>query len=97
MLLHLYPEAVGIEGGVGDYKKSPYQLAVDKNVNSYFLRIMLRAVPDLNPVELHRLNYAERRMAMFLAFKAVSTDDHLLLPRLRFVNKDLLKRVISFL
>ena len=98
MLLHLYPEAVGIEGGVGDdYRKTPYQLAVDNNVNPYYLRMMLRAVPDLNPADLHRLNYAERRMAMFLAFTAVSIDDRLLLPRLRFENKDLLKRVVSFL
>ena len=42
--------------------------------------MMLRAVPDLNPADLHRLNYAERRMAMFLAFTAVSIDDRLLLP-----------------
>ena len=98
-LLHWYPEAVGIEAGVGaDYRKTPYQSAIDYNVDPYCLRMLLHAVPDLNPADLHRLNYAERRMAMFLAFKAVSTnDDRLLLPRLRFANKDLLKRVISFL
>ena len=101
MLLHLYPEAVGIEAGTDDefinLRKTPYQLAADDNVDPYYLRMMLHAVPDLNPAELHRLNYAERRMAMFLAFKAVTADDSLLLPRLRFVNKDLLKRVVSFL
>ena len=98
MLLRLCPEAMGIEAGVGeDFRKTPYQLAVDNNVDPYYLRMMLRALPDYNPADLHRLNYAERRMAMFLAFKAVSSDDRLLLPRLRFTNKDLLKRVVSFL
>ena len=97
MLLHWYPEAVGIVAGVGDARMTPYQLAVGHNVDPYYLRMLLRALPDLNPADLHRLNYAERRMAMFLAFKAISTDDHMLLPRLRFANKDLLKRVISFL
>ena len=97
MLLHLYPEAVGIEAGVGVGKTNPYQLAVYHNVNPYYLRMMLRAVPDLNPEDLCRLNFAERRMAMFLAFTAVSTDNRLILPRLRFAKMDLLKRVVSFL
>ena len=99
MLLRMYPEGAGIEGGVGAvYKMNPYQLAVDKNLPSYYLRLPLRAAPDLNPAELHRLNYAERRMAMFLAFKAVpSQPKPLLLKRLRFENKDLVKHVISFL
>ena len=35
----------------------PYQLAVDKKLPPYYLRLLLRAAPDLNPTELHRLNY----------------------------------------
>ena len=72
-LLRLYPDAAGIEGGVGaEYKMTPYQLAVDRKLPNYYLRLLLRAAPTLNPPELHRLNYEERRMAMFLAFKATS-------------------------
>ena len=99
MLLRVYPEAAGMEGGVGArYKKTPYQLATNNNLPPYYLRLLLRAAPNLNPAELHRLNYAERRMAMFLAFKAVSRNiEPLLLARLRFAKKDLLKHVISFL
>ena len=99
LLLRLYPEAAAIEGGIGiDYKKTPYQLAVDKNLPPYYLRLLLRAAPNLNPLELHRLNYAERRMAMFLAFKAVSSQpEPLLLVNLRFEKMDLVKHVISFL
>ena len=99
MLLRLYPDASGIEGGVGvAYKKTPYQLAVDKNLPPYYLRLLLRAAPDLNPAELHPLNYAERRMAMFLAFGArASATEPPLLARLRFAKMDLVKHVISFL
>jgi hypothetical protein len=98
-LLRLYPEAAGIEGGVGAYRKTPYQLAVDKDFSKYFLRLLLRAAPTLNPAELHRLNYAERRMAMFLAFKAVTArlQKPFLLARLRGVDKDLVQRVTTFL
>jgi hypothetical protein len=98
-LLRLYPEAAGIEGGVGARKKrTPYKLAVDDNLPNYYLRLLLRAAPTLNPAELHRLNYAERRMAMFLAFRAVAaTVEAPLLARLRGVNKDLVQRVVSFL
>ena len=97
MLLRLHPEAAGIEGGVV-FKETPYQLAVERNLPPYYLRLLLRAAPDLNPAELHRLNYAERRMAMFLAFKAVSSQpEPLLLVNLRFEKMDLVKHVISFL
>ena len=99
LFLRSYPEAAGIEGGVGAwYKNTPYQLAVDNDLPPYYLRLLLRAAPNLNPAELHRLNYAERRMAMFLAFGAVTSDTQiLLLARLRFEKKDLLKHVMSFL
>ena len=94
LLLRLYPEAAGIEGSVD----TPYRMAVDKDLPLYYRRLLLRAAPDLDRAELHRLNYAERRMAMFLAFVAQSTSiDPLLLPRLRNRNKDLVMHVISFL
>jgi hypothetical protein len=98
-LLRLHPEAAGIEGGVGaGYKKTPYQLAVDKNLPKSFRRLLLRAAPALNPGELRRLNYEDRRMAMFLAFKSISgTLKAPLLVRLRAENKDLVQRVVSFL
>ena len=114
LLLRWYPEAAGIEGGVDEddededededeedapiFRKTPYQLAVDENLPPYYLRLLLRAAPDLNPIELQRLNYAERRMAMFVTFNAVTSQlQPLLLKRLRFENKDLVKHVVSFL
>ena len=99
MLLRLYPEAAGVLGGVGARcNKTPYQLAVDKALPPYYLRLLLRAAPNLNPAELHRLNYAEQRMGMFLAFRArTSNIDPPFLARLRFERMDLVKHVISFL
>ncbi len=97
-LLRLYPEAAGIEGGMGAEKKTPYQLAVDRNLPEYYLRLLLRAAPTLDPVELHRLNFEQRRMAMFLAFRATAaTMEAPLLARLRGESKDLVYRVVSFL
>ena len=98
LMLRWYPEAAGIIAGNGTSQKSPYQLAVDNKFPPYYLRMLLRAAPDHNPTELHRLNFAERRMAMFLAFRAISKDvKPLFLARLRFENKDLVKHIVSFL
>ena len=98
MFLRLYPEAAGISAGVGASKKTPYQLAVRKALPPYYHRLLLRAAPNLNPEQLREVNYAERRMAMFLAFKAVTKNvEPLLLASLRSEKKDLVKHVISFL
>ena len=99
LFLRWYPEAAGIEGGIGArYKMTPYQLAVDMSLPPYYLRLLLCAAPNLNPAELHRLNYAERRMAMFLAFRARTfATEPPFLARLRFAKIDLVKHVISFL
>ena len=72
LLLRWHPEAAGIEAGNGRLKMTPYQLAVASELDPYYLRLLLRAAPALNPAELHRFNYAERRMAMFMAFRAVT-------------------------
>ena len=98
MLLRWYPEAAGIKAGSGAYKTTPYQLAFFHSIDPYYLRLLLRAAPDLHSAELHKMNYAPRRMAMFMAFRAVTTQPTpLLMARLRFENKDLMKHVVSFL
>ena len=96
LLLRLYPEAASTEGGTGSKKKTPYRLAVDNNLPAYYLRLLLRAAPDLDPAELRRLNWAERRVAMYVAFVGVAKTPSLLV-RLRVANKDLVKHVVSFL
>ena len=97
LLLRLYPEAAGTEGGVGvAYKKTPSQLAVDKDLPPYYRRLLLRAAPHVDPAELRRLNWAERRTAMFVAFAAVAAEAPVL-ARLRAESKDLVKQVVSYL
>ena len=95
MLLRLYPEAVDICGGQDIIRchGTPYEVSWVE-----YHRVLLRAAPHVDPAALRDLNWAERRMAMFLAFRAVSgrTAPHVL-ARLRFENKDLIKLVVSFL
>ena len=98
LLLRLYPEAAGIEGGVGAGNvKTPYHLAVTYNLPAYYRRLLLRAAPDLDPAELRRLNWEERRGAMFVAFAAVAKTPSLLVRLRAAENKDLVKHVVSFL
>jgi ankyrin repeat protein len=98
MLLRLYPEAAGIEGGTDDTRNTPYDIARYWNCLERHERVLLRAAPTLDPAMLHNLNWEERRMAMFLAFRAVSRRaSQNVLARLRFENKDLVKHVVSFL
>jgi len=65
--MRLYPEAAGVEAGEALCKKTPYQLAVDKGFPAYYRRLLLCAAPDLDPAELRRLDWAERRTAMYVA------------------------------
>jgi ankyrin repeat protein len=75
-LLRHYPAAITIPAGPKDKNKNVYELAVRCKLPAFVRRLLLRAAPELDPDELHRLNYAERRMALFLAHCAISNDDH---------------------
>jgi hypothetical protein len=75
LLISLYPQAAGIKNHHG---QSPYEYARQNGKSSYMLRLLLRADPTINPDELHKLNYAERRQAMFLAFRAVVSSSEVL-------------------
>jgi hypothetical protein len=95
LLVRLYPAAAGVENKLN---RTPYSLTVERGMHDYYLRLLLRAAPTLNPAELHRLNYAERRMALFLAFKAITQNvQPSILVQLRAENKDLVRRIVSFL
>ena len=96
LLLRLYPEAAGTEGGRDYTLTTPYGLAVMGCLPAYYRRLLLRAAPHLDPAELRRLHWEERRLAMFLAFTALAGKPPLL-ARLRYENVDLVKHVVSFL
>jgi ankyrin repeat protein len=67
-LLKHYPAAAAIRDNEG---KTPYALAVARqDVPSPLLRQLLRAAPEQEPLELRRLNYEDRRGAIYLLFAA---------------------------
>jgi hypothetical protein len=95
LLISLYPEAAGIDNQDG---KTPYEYARHNGESSYMLRLLLRAAPTINPDELHRLNYAERRQAMFLAFRAIVPSSEVSIwRRLKMGDENLLRYVVCFL
>jgi hypothetical protein len=76
-LLRHYPAAVTIRAGPDDGNKNVYELAIEHKHPDFVRRLLLRAAPELDPDELRRLNFAERRMALFLAHCAISKNaDH---------------------
>jgi ankyrin repeat protein len=76
-LLRHYPAAVITPAGPDDDDLNVYELAVVYKRPDFVRRLLLRSAPELDPNELHRLNYAERRMALFLAHYAITkNDDH---------------------
>jgi hypothetical protein len=104
---------------VRKYLNPPDELQFDANpVNSHELwpdtsedlpvfvrRLLLRADPTASPAELREMNYAQRRMAMFLIFSAIPPDpaEQSFVHRFRSLAMDygpdmnLLKAIVSFL
>jgi ankyrin repeat protein len=66
--------------------------------NVYPRRLLLMADPTQNPAELKKLNYAARRMAIFLTFSAINADG---IPNIfcvaRAKDPNILKLILSFL
>jgi ankyrin repeat protein len=97
-LLACYPEGAGKPSSTGS---TPYDLAVEYEMPVLIRQLLLRADPTIDPAELRRLNYMERRMAMFLAYSAIpkTTADSFVVRLRRVKNKDetLLRLIVSFL
>jgi hypothetical protein len=95
LLLSLYPAAAGIKD---DHSRSPYDMAVSKNLSAYFLRLLLAVDPTIDLVRRHDLNFAARRQGMFLAFRALSSNvEPTIWSKMRLKGRDLLQHVISYL
>lgn len=95
LFLRLYPASAGIKDG---HSQSPYDLAVSKKLNVYFIRLLLANDPSINPLKGRNLNYAARKEGLFLAFRALSTNRKpTIWAKLRYESKDLLRRVIMYL
>jgi hypothetical protein len=95
LFLRLYPSSAGIKNGRSD---SPYDLAVKKNLNQYFIRLLLANDPTIDPVKMKNLNFEARREGMFLAFRALSTIiKPTIWAKLRYENVELLAHVMCYL
>jgi ankyrin repeat protein len=95
LLLRLYPAAAGIKD---DESESPYDVAVYKNLSTYFIRLLLSADPTIDPAQRHNLNFEARRQGMFLAFRALSSNvEPTIWAKMRLKGRDLLEHVISYL
>ena len=101
LFLRLYPASANIRNNNGT---TPYDLAVNQDRNTYFIRLLLRADPSISPQELHRLNYQERRMALFISSGVVIFNPNKrksvnakIWKLLRTSNTEVLREVISFL
>ena len=101
LFLKLYPAAANIRDQDGD---TPYNLAVNRHLNACFIRLLLRADPSINPQELHRLNYQERRMALFISSgtaifgpNEMKTANAMIWKTLWTENSEMLREIASFL
>jgi len=96
-LLKTFPEATSIVNNDDD---TPYSYCANDGASEYFLRLLLRAGSDDGMEDLKRLNYASRRVALFLFFKAVRIDNKLtIFSQINQTSngKSLVKRVIEYL
>jgi ankyrin repeat protein len=73
LFLHLFPASAGIKDG---HSRRPYDLAVSNGLSVYFIRLLLDAVPTMDPVQRHNVNYSARREGMFLAFRALCSSSN---------------------
>jgi hypothetical protein len=98
LLLHLYPGSAGVKDS---HSKSPYDVAIERKyfkLDVYFIRLLLNNDPKSDPPKWRDLNYAARKEGMFLAFRALSTNlEPIIWSKIRYKDKDLLARVVSFL
>jgi hypothetical protein len=70
-LLNLYPAAAGNKDGID---MSPYDIAIAKNIDVYFIRLLLNADLIIDHERRRDLYYAARKEATFLAYRAISRN-----------------------
>jgi hypothetical protein len=94
LFLHIYPASAGIRDG---HLKSPYDLAVSKNMSDYFIRVLLAADPTIDQIKRKNLNFKARREGMFLAFRALPGKvKPTIWSKIRYEGIELLAHVMSY-
>lgn len=92
-LINRFPDSVLTKNNSGESA-----LSLCGKENSHLRRLLLRAQPSLSHEELACCNYANRRMAMFLAFAAINADGiPCIFSRLRAADLNVLQHAVSFL
>jgi ankyrin repeat protein len=94
LLLNRYPAAAGIKD---NHLNSPYDIATSRNLSTYFIRLLVRADPSINPEQRRNLNFESRRELMFLAFRAMSSNVEPTIWTKLSLKSDLIQCVISYL
>ena len=81
------------------FRIASYPFTETRNMNAVLRRLVLRAMPSLNPQELADLNYEARRMGLFLGTWAMTSVGSApsLFHRLRESDASLFEEVVSFL
>lgn len=75
---------------------SPYDLSVSLDLHPYIQRLLLRTDPTLNPHDLRKFNYDQRRSALLLFFKEIGSNRELNSWSL-LLSDDLLRHIVLFL
>lgn len=94
-VLHRYPAAVGVRDSED---QNAYDLAKKYGVDDYFIRLLLDADRSVEPERRLDLNHKARKEALFLSYRALSTDtEPIIWIKLRNESRDLLRHTISYL
>jgi hypothetical protein len=94
-VLSLHPAAVGVRDS---QDRNTYDLAEEEDVNIYFMRLLLNVDRTIAPERRLDLNYEARRDALFLSFRALSTNrEPIIWVKLRHESRDLLRHTMSYL
>jgi hypothetical protein len=82
------------------YGETPYATGLKHKIPSYYIRLILRSSPSLNPPHLKELNYQARKIALNIAFrtkKILNANSSWERFRSKDGRDDLIRHIISFL
>jgi hypothetical protein len=81
--------------------QTPYEFAVTRGYGDDIKRMMLLICPEANPKELKRINFDERKMALFVFYFANFSNDKSVscIPRMLKMDgmNDLIRHIVMFL
>jgi ankyrin repeat protein len=101
LILRFYPAAVGVRDS---QDRNAYDLAISDerqnghNIDFYFVRLLLSIDQSIAPETRLHLNHNARREALFLSYRALSSNrEPIIWVKLRHESRDLLRHTMSYL